>query len=97
MDNKKEAPDFLRIAEEIWKQRQTHYGSSYQKGGAIYKAFFPDGITLETEEDFARFATFVMIVSKLNRYSQSITNGGHMDSANDLINFSAILSEFTEQ
>ncbi len=81
----------------IWNERNKMYGDAYKKGGEIMKAFFPDGIALDTVDDFARFQAFAFCVAKLNRYSVNLADGGHKDSADDLINYAAILSSFTAE
>ncbi|MCP4256831.1 MAG: hypothetical protein GY774_04790 [Planctomycetes bacterium] len=91
-----EALDFLFSAAELLKGRDSEYGRAYKKGGGIMMHFFPNGLELKNEGDFSRFISFLQCVSKLNRYSESLTSGGHSDSAIDLINYAGILSEFTE-
>lgn len=83
----------LNAALEIANERQPQYGSSYKQFHKQMNAFFPNGVELKTEKDFELYSHFQMCVVKLNRYAMNINNGGHKDSAVDLINFAAMLSE----
>lgn len=89
----------LRESAKLMKGRDEQYGRAYKKAGPIMKAFFPDGVRLVTEEDFARFMAFQNCVAKMNRYSENMGYGkaGHLDSADDLINYAAILRESTDE
>jgi hypothetical protein len=86
----------IEEALRIWAERERYYGSAYLKAGKIMSAYFPDGLTLKTEEDFGRFVHFLLCSVKLNRYSQNFEEGGHLDSAEDLINYAAILASLTK-
>jgi hypothetical protein len=90
-------PGILIDASETFKERNKLYGNAYKDfHGTAMTAFFPEGITLNTKADFNRFATFNAIVAKLGRYSNNWSQGGHKDSAHDIINFAAMLEESCE-
>jgi len=85
--------DLLEKAAELFKERDQAYGSSYKQFGKIVLAFFPDGITLKTEDDFTRWGLLNMIFSKINRYCNNFQGSGHPDSLADLSVYSAMLAE----
>lgn len=95
---KKDCKYILELESAIEKaiERTDVYGSTYDKVGNIMKSFFPNGVILKTEDDFRRYSSFVYIIGKLNRYSECLTKGGNKDSAIDLINYAAMLSEVTD-
>lgn len=83
----------LEEASAIFKQRNRLYGSGYKQSGKILKAFFPDGLSLKTEEDFTRASNLLIIIGKLSRYCINYSTGGHEDSAIDSIVYWAIQIE----
>lgn len=90
----------LEILEEsaaLFRERNALYGSNYQRQGALLLALFPEGGIPEitTEEDANRLHVFVACVTKLQRYAHNWKQGGHLDSARDLIVYAAMLEEFT--
>lgn len=85
--------DLLKRAGEIAAERAKFYGEKgHQRHGDIMAALFPDGVTLRTADDFARFLLVEMVVSKLNRYCRNYADGGHEDSALDMGNYSFMLA-----
>lgn len=61
------------------------YGDQgYRVHGAVMALLFPEGLTLRTADDFARFTVFENCVAKLCRYANQYTAGGHRDSIHDL-------------
>lgn len=89
-------PENLKQAAELFEERSKQYGEAYKKSGEVMKTLFPDGLTLETPEDFAIYHNLSMIVMKLTRYSRNFKAGGHLDSAKDLIVYAAMLEEKTK-
>ena len=87
---------FKRIVEEaaaLHTVRSREYGEAYKDHGKIMMEFFPDGITLDSPSDFARFSLFNMIISKMHRYSKSFHSGGHQDSIRDAGVYAHMLEE----
>lgn len=72
-------------------EREALYGSGSGDLGRALAALFPEGVTLETAEDFARFSDFQQVVAKLNRYAKSFSDGGHLDSIHDAGNYAKLL------
>lgn len=90
-------PDIrLEKAAQLFRDRNTTYKDSYKNVGLLLKALFPDGITLDSEEDFNRFAVVVMIAGKLDRYFSNYEEGGHQDSLADLSVYAAMLAELDD-
>lgn len=57
---------------------------------------FPRGLSLNTAEDFNRFALFVQLMHKLTRYAQALKTGGHRDSLDDLSVYAQMLAAVDE-
>lgn len=85
--------DLLQKAADLFEERDKAYGSSYKQFGRIVLAFFPDGITLKTEDDFTRWGLLNMIFSKMNRYCNNFPEDGHPDSLADMSVYPAMLAE----
>ncbi len=88
-------PQLLSSASDLFQARNTAYGDDYKHFGDLMAAFFPDGLTVAGPEAFARLGVFVQCASKMGRYAKNLQAGGHTDSAFDLINYAAMLTELT--
>jgi hypothetical protein len=86
--------DMLAALSRINKERGALYGYDYLHLGEAMVGFFPNGLELRTAEDFNRFALFVHLGTKLNRYAQQIKKGGHVDSLDDLSVYAQLLQQF---
>ena len=82
---------------ELFDKKNMEYGSTYLKAGQIYEAIFPDGICLNSAQDFGRFAIFVLMMTKVNRYAQNFEKGGHEDSLDDLSVYAMMLKEIDNE
>ena len=90
--------DELHTAIEVSLIRKKEYGDdTYKKVRKVMSEFFPEGVQLVDIDDIARYNAFQMIVGKLCRYSECLKSGGHKDSAIDMINYSAMLAEATDE
>lgn len=94
--SKKSVPELLRECAETYEQRNKLYGDNYKKFGRVMSAIFPNGLSLYTVEEFNRLGIFIQCLSKLTRYSENLTRGGHQDSAHDLSVYAAMLEELTD-
>lgn len=83
----------LENAASIFQQRYELYGDNYKRFGPIMAAMFPDGLTLNTADDFGRFGLFVQVMSKTTRYGNMFTSGGHVDSLDDISVYAQMLQE----
>lgn len=86
-------PDMLRQSAETYEQRNKLYGDNYKRFGPIMALLFPNGLMLDSEDDHNRFGVFVQIVSKLTRYAENFTSGGHDDSLLDMTVYATMLRE----
>ena len=73
----------LRDLARLYEQRNQLYSDNYKRFGHIMLMLFPNGLSLDTADDFNRFGVFVQIVSKLTRYAGNFEAGGHKDSLDD--------------
>lgn len=92
----KSPDELLREAADLFAERNAVYGDSWFTFGEVMKTFFPDGLKLETADDFSRFASWSMCLVKLERYAKNFENGGHLDSVRDLKVYAAILEAKTK-
>lgn len=92
--DKKEAPksadQILTEAAQTFRQRNAVYKDNYKHIGKVMSGFFPNGLTLRTEEDFVRFHLFILMQVKGTRYTQN-WEAGHQDSIRDATVYAAML------
>ena len=89
----KTVPQLLGDAAKTFEQRNKVYGSAYKRHGYVMSALLPDGVRLNSSEDFMRFGLLNMVVGKLVRYSSNFAGGGHADSIHDAMVYCAMLEE----
>lgn len=97
MGDQSAIPVILDEARDTFRDRNAAYGASYKRYGALLLALFPEGgiPAITTEEDANRLAALMDCAGKLHRYANNFANGGHKDSAHDLIVYAAMLEEAT--
>jgi hypothetical protein len=88
--------DNLKEAADIYSNRHKLYGNNYKIAGLIFMQLFPNGINIETYEDYNRFAIVMQIINKLIRYSFN-WNTGHPDSLTDMSVYAMILKELDDE
>lgn len=90
--------DKLRKAIKTAEERGKVYGHDGSEviGRAMSK-LFPNGITLTSEDDFARFSIFNMMMAKIGRYAKNFSKGGHGDSVHDIGVYSFILEDLDDR
>jgi hypothetical protein len=74
------------------QQRGTLYKENYIALGKIMVAMFPNGLTLNTEEDFVRFDFLNHVIGKVTRFAQADLR--HVDSVMDASVYGAMLAAF---
>lgn len=89
----KKVPDMLRDAAAIYEERNKLYGDNYKRFGHMVKELFPKGLNLAGADDFNRFGILVQVISKLTRYAENFTRGGHADSLDDMAVYAMMLQE----
>ena len=85
----------LKQAVKTFEERGKSYGDSYNQYGEIMKVLFPNGVKLETKEDFNRMGLLNMMVSKLVRYTNQ-WDKPHKDSVHDLGVYSFMLESYDD-
>jgi len=86
-------PDMLRQGADVYEQRNKVYGNNYKDFGLVMAGLFPAGMSFHTVNDYNRLGIFVQIVSKLGRYANMFSLGGHDDSLLDLAVYTTMLRE----
>lgn len=86
----------IEAALETAKDRSLIYGEGHFDTGRAMANLFPNGVTLRTDEDFARFMTFCLIMVKISRYAHNFSMGGHRDSIHDNGVYSFILEDIDD-
>lgn len=89
-------PDLLRKAAQTYEERGRVYGDNYKLFGHVLAAMFPSGLTIRSVDDWNRIGIFVQVMSKVTRYANNFTKGGHEDSLLDNSVYSAMLAELDE-
>jgi len=90
---KANVPEYLRSAAEIYEQRNKLYGDNYKEFGNWVDKLFPEGLAVDTPEDFNRLGVLIQMLSKISRYAHNFHKGGHDDSLGDLAIYTMMLKE----
>ena len=88
-------PELLRRAANTYEERHHIYGDNYKNYGALMKAFYPEGLKLDTEQDWIQLGLIHNCTTKLARYCGTKSKG-HQDSAHDLCVYASMLEEVTK-
>jgi len=91
----REIDQIMEDAVATFRQRNSAYGGAYLHHGKVLAALFPDGITVNNDQDFSQLMLVHNIVTKLARYCNNIGKGGHKDSAHDMMVYSAMMEKMT--
>lgn len=86
-------PEQLHKLAELYEQRNALYGDNYKRFGSIMTVLFPEGLTLQSADDWNRIGIFVQKMAKVTRYAANFRNGGHVDSLDDLSVYAQMLQE----
>lgn len=87
----------LEAALGTFKERNEKYGNSYLTFGNVMASLFPHGLNIAAGDiaSLNRLGIYVQIISKCCRYANSLADGGHEDSAHDIMVYGAMLEEVT--
>jgi hypothetical protein len=85
----------MEEAIKTFQERHKVYGNNYLTHGQVMTALFPEGIKLQTVEDWNRFNALNLIVVKLTRYCHSFVSP-HADSILDLGVYSCMLGSLDD-
>lgn len=88
------AAAILTQAADTFRERNAMYKDNALVVGKVMTALFPNGVKLESPEDFHVWHLFELLIVKLTRY----TNSGlrHEDSIHDLMVYAAMLEPLIE-
>jgi hypothetical protein len=90
----------LQDAMQTFAQRGKQYGGNsgeaYKRFGHIMMALFPNGLTINSPEDWNRYGCFHMEVVKIARYAANF-EVGHIDSQHDLIVYASMLESLDRE
>ena len=81
----------LERAVATFRERNAIYQDSFSRWGRVFQALFPDGVEIETADDWNRITALGHIVDKLVRYT-SFFERPHADSILDLGAYAFILA-----
>lgn len=88
--------DKLKAAGKLFDERNAVYGDNHDRLAAVMVGLFPEGATLSTSQDHARYTLIALMVVKLTRYTVNWRNGGHSDSLKDLAVYATMLEALDE-
>lgn len=75
----------------IFKERNATYGDTFRHVGEVLENIFPNGLAIQSPDDWNRLCAFLHIVDKVMRYGNNFDKGGHADSLNDVSVYAQIL------
>lgn len=79
---------------KLFQDRAAVYGDNYHRFGPIMKLLLNgQKINTEDSQEVARLGILVQIVSKVTRYAENFSKGGHDDSLDDMAVYSMMLKE----
>lgn len=85
----KTAADILAEMADTYRERNKVYGDNYKRVGEVMMALFPEGVTINTKEQFNVWHLFELMVVKLTRFANSGLT--HEDSIHDLAVYAAMV------
>jgi len=92
-----DVPRELEASAATYRERNPVYGDNWLHFGHVMAAMFPEGITLRTADEWNRMGVLVQCAAKFTRYAAQFANGGHEDSAHDLVVYAAMLQQLTKK
>lgn len=91
------ANEILKEAAKTYEERNAVYGDNYKRVGQVMQGHFPDGLVINTADDWNRLHIFLLSVVKQTRYVTNWNVGGHADSVRDATVYSAMLEEIDSE
>jgi len=89
-------PEMLYEAAKIYEKRAEVYGNSYRDFGPVMMALFPQGLDINTSDDWNHLGVLMHMITKLTRYAPNF-HRGHDDSLADLAVYATILRELDRE
>ncbi len=82
----------------LFEERNKVYKDTYKRIGEILAILLRDQpIDIQDATGLNRIACLVQVVGKITRYCQQFSNGGHMDSLDDLSVYAMMLKDLDNQ
>jgi hypothetical protein len=85
----KDASQILIDMAQTYMERNKVYGDNYKRVGDVMKALFPNGVAINTPEQFTVWHLFELMVVKMTRFAN--TGLSHQDSIHDLAVYAAMV------
>jgi hypothetical protein len=85
----KTAADILAEMADTYRERNKVYGDNYKRVGEVMVALFPQGVTINTKDEFNVWHLFELMIVKLTRFANSGLS--HEDSIHDLAVYAAMV------
>jgi len=86
--------DVLKLAERTYKERNRSYHDNFVRLGNAMHSMFPDGLTMQSPDDWTRLYFFMANQVKMSRYATNWYEGGHKDSSVDAAVYAAMLHAY---
>lgn len=89
------ADKILEDMAKTFRERGKVYGDNYIRFGNMLHALFPNGLTINTPEDWVKFGFFFNIMQKASRFTTKNAMT-HADSVHDMGVYSAMLEAWLQ-
>ena len=87
----------LMAGAQTFREKNAQYGDSFNNFAYVMAALFPNGMPdVKGINSVNRMGVFSHVVEKVMRYAAAWNEGGHRDSAHDLMVYAAMLEELTK-
>ena len=86
--------DVLHKAEMTFRERNKTYNDNYVRLGHAMHSLFPQGLKIQTPQDWTRLYFFLLTQVKMSRYATQFEAGGHADSSLDACVYAAMLTAY---
>lgn len=98
-NGRQDAAALLAQGAVTYTERNSLYKDNYKAYGDLLLALFPNRTlpSITKAEDASRLNLIMDCLCKLQRYVYNFENGGHKDSAHDLMVYAAMLEESTDE
>ncbi len=92
----KTGADILEEAAKTFRDRNAVYGDNWRLVGKVMNGLFPNGLEIQSVEDWERLHILLLLVVKMTRYAVNFKNG-HVDSIRDATVYGAMLEMIDEE
>ena len=84
------AAAILHEGANTYEERSAMYGENFRSFPEVMMGLFPEGIHLQSYEDWMRMQFVMMNAIKMTRYAANFKRGGHSDSMHDMMVYAAM-------